>query len=399
MKILHLFHDWMFDNAAIDFFHNLEKNCGLENQFVVLRRTDDKVLHKIESQCKVDVIQVNSAECELLKSEKIDVIWVHGLTDTKARFVLSLSRRPCVVWGTWGWDYVRFANRWLYGPRTTKLWFKGTSFVPALKSIITYLAAKTPWVRYLPHLHCQFFRAVDFYSTVVPEEEMLLSHILGKNTKRITFHYYSKKDLDVSSQQVDLLAKRIWIGNSATLSNNHLDVLPILKKSKGFELHLPLSYSTTASDKIVGEAVEEYGKRHFGENFFAHREFLPLNEYVKLMERCALFIFAHRRQQSAGNATMALSMGGCVVMDERNPLFHFVKRNGICIYSLADLKRYGVKRLIDDFRPRQLENMKKAKVLWDYGRMMAEIRHSIDFLREQVERENCSGHRRLSSVV
>ena len=191
MKILHLFIDWVFDNAAISIFSDMEKDYGLENRFVVLSRTVDKVLNKIESQRKVDVIPENTEAYERLKSEKCDVIWVHALTDLKARFVLSLPKRPRIVWSTWGYDYVRFANRWLYGPRTTRLWLKGTSFRTVVKSCMAYLVSKTPWVRFLPHLYCRFFRTVDFYSTVVPDEEVFLSHILGKNAKRIAFHYCS----------------------------------------------------------------------------------------------------------------------------------------------------------------------------------------------------------------
>ena len=386
MTILHLFIDWVFDNAAIQIFSEIEKGCGLKNRFVVLRDSDNKTLYKIESQYQVDVVQIDTVECEQLKSEEWDVIWVHALTDIKARFILSLSKRPVIVWSTWGYDYVRFANRWLYGLRTTRLWFKGTSFRSAVKSILTYFVSKTPWVRFLPHLHCKFFRVVDFYSTVVPEEEVLLSHILGKSAKRISFHYCSTKSRDVSWPQVDLSAKRIWVGNSATLTNNHLDVLPILEKYKEFELHLPLSYSTTASDVVVGEAVEKYGKRHFGKFFYAHKDFLPFGEYMKLMSQCALFVFAHRRQQSGGNTTLALRMGGCVVMDERNPVFQYARHNGIKLYTLSDLRQHGVAWLIDDFRPRQLENMRKARGLWDYERMMTDIRHSIGVLREHIEK-------------
>ena len=385
MRILHLIQDWVFDNAVVLNFSAMEDGEDLQNRFVILRASDDKVLRKIESPHLVEVIQPDTKEYESLKVEPLDVIWVHALTDIKARFILALTNRPTIMWSTWGYDYVRFANRWLYGPRTTRLWFKGTSFRSAVKSIMTYLVSKTPWVRFLPHLHCRFFRMVDFYSTVVPEEEGLLSNILGKSAKRIPFHYCSRKSRDVSWPQVDLSVKRIWVGNSATLTNNHLDVLPILEKCKGFEMHLPLSYSTTASDTIVGEAVEKYGKRHFGELFFTYKEFLPFDEYMKLMSQCALFVFAHRRQQSGGNTTLALRMGGCVVMDERNPVFQYARHNGIRLYTLSDLRQHGVAWLIDDFRPWQLENMKKARGLWDYERMMAEIRYSIGVLREHIE--------------
>ena len=58
----------------------------------------------------------------------------------------------------------------------------------------------------------------------------------------------------------------------------------------------------------------------------------------------------------------------------------------IRLYTLSDLKQHGVAWLIDDFRPRQLENMKKARDLWDYERMMTDIRHSIGVLREHIEK-------------
>ncbi len=234
MKILHLIQDWVFDNAVVRNFSALEENGRLQNKFVILRAFDDKVLWKIELPHLVEVIQTDTEECERLKVEPFDVIWVHALTDIKANFILSLAKRPIVMWSTWGYDYVRFANRWLYGPRTTQLWFRVTSIRSAIKTALTYLVAKTPWVRFLPHLHCRFFRIVDFYSTVVPDEEVLLSRIVRPSARRLAFHYASRKGQETVMPQVNLDVKRIWIGNSATLTNNHLDVFPILEKYREF---------------------------------------------------------------------------------------------------------------------------------------------------------------------
>ena len=385
MKILHLINDWVFDNAVIRNFSAMEENGKLHNKFVILRSSDDKVLRKIELPNLVEVVQTDTEECKWLRAELFDVIWVHAITNIKASFILSLAMRPIIMWSTWGYDYVRFANRWLYGPRTTRLWFKVTSTRSAVKTILTYLVAKTSWVRFLPHLHCRFFRMVDFYSTVVPDEEVLLSRIVRPSARRLAFHYTSKTNHEILLPQVNLDVKRIWIGNSATLTNNHLDVFPILEEYREFEMHAPLSYSTTTSDKAAAEVIESDGRSRFGERFVAHKEFLPFDEYVRLMGQCAVFVFAHRRQQSGGNSTLALKMGGCVIMDERNPILSHVKRNGITVYSLLDLRRQGLSRILDDFRPRQLENIKKAKDLWTYDRMMGEIKRSVEYLQSQVE--------------
>ena len=385
MKILHLIQDWVFDNTVIRNFSALEANSKLQNKFVILRASDDKVLRKIELPHLVEVVQTDTEENGRLTAEPFDIIWVHGLTDIKARFILSLTKRPIIMWSTWGYDYVRFASRWLYGPRTTRLWLKVTSIRTAVKTVLTYLVAKTPWVRFLPHLHCRFFRMVDFYSTVVPDEEVLLLRIVRPSARRLAFHYASKKGRETVMPQVNLDVKRIWIGNSATLTNNHLDVFPVLEKYREFEVHAPLSYSTTASDKAAAEVIESNGQSRFGERFVAHKEFLPFDEYVRLMGGCAVFVFAHRRQQSCGNIGIALRMGGCVIMDERNPVFNHVRRNGITVYSLSDLRLQGLAWILDDFRPRQLENIKKAKELWDYDRMMDEIKLSVRCLQSQIE--------------
>lgn len=387
MRILHLIQDWVFDNAVVLNFSAMEDGEDLQNRFVILRASDDKALRKIESPHLVEVVQPDTKEYERLKVEPFDVIWVHALTDIKARFILALTNRPIIMWSTWGYDYVRFANRWLYGPRTTRLWFKVTSLRSSLKTVLTYLVAKTPWVRFLPHLHCRFFRIVDFYSTVVPDEEVLLSRIVRSSARRLAFHYTSKKSPKTVRPHVDLDAKRIWVGNSATLTNNHLDVFPILEKYREFEIYTPLSYSTTASDKAAAEYIERGGHLHFGERYFPHKKFLPFDEYAKLMGECAVFIFAHRRQQSGGNCVLALTMGGCVIMDERNPIFSHVKRNGIAIYSLTDLRKQGVERLLEDFRPHQLDNIKKAMKLWNYDKLMNEVKQTIGYLRTEVDKK------------
>lgn len=385
MKILHLIQDWVFDNTVIKNFSAMEDSGNIKNRFVILRASDDKVLRKIELPCLVEVVQADTEECERLKAEPFDVIWVHAITDIKAKYILSLAKPPIIMWSTWGYDYVRFANRWLYGPRTTRLWFKVTSVRLAMKTALAYMVAQTPWVRFLPHLHCRFFRMVDYYSTVVPDEEVLLSRIVRPSARRLAFHYASNKSREIVMPKANLDVKRIWIGNSATLTNNHLDVFPILEKYREFEMHAPLSYSTTASDKAAVEAIERDGQSRFGERFIAHKEFLPVDEYVKLMGECAVFVFAHRRQQSGGNNTLALKMGGCVIMDERNPIFSHVKRNGIMVYSLSDLNRHGLSWILEDFRPRQSENIKKAKDLWDYDRMVDEIKQSVEYLQSQAD--------------
>ena len=74
MKILHLIQDWVFDNAVVLNFSAMEDGEDLQNRFVILRASDDKVLRKIESPYLVEVIQPDTKEYERLKVEPFDVI-------------------------------------------------------------------------------------------------------------------------------------------------------------------------------------------------------------------------------------------------------------------------------------------------------------------------------------
>lgn len=389
MKILQLLNDWIFDNSVIKNFTTLEAG-EIQNCFVILRASDDKELRKIESPHLVEVVQIGTAEYEKLKSEEWDVVWVHALTGIKAQFILSLPKHPIVMWSTWGYDYVRFAGRWLYGPRTTRLWLKATAPKSAIKDFLTYVVAKTPWLRFLPYTYCRFFRIVDFYSTIVPEEEPFLSRILGPLAKRLPFHYASDRSREITWPKVDLGAKRIWAGNSATLTNNHLDVFPILEKYTDYEIRVPMSYSTTTADKASAESVEREGRTRLGNRFQPIKDFLPRADYVKRMGECSVFIFAHRRQQSAGNTRIALKMGGCVIMDCRSPVYLNMKSNGIVVYTLDELRQKGLAWILDDFRLRQDENIEKCQMVKSFGVMHAEITETVKLLAEEVVRRKHS---------
>lgn len=384
MRVLHLMIDWIFADGPIEVF----MSCDIQNKFVILRETDDRDIRKIQLAQHVDVVKIGTAEYENLKDSKWDLIWVHGLTDNHARFVLSLKQKSFVMWSTWGYDYVRFANRWLYGVRTTFLWLKITPFKTIVKTILTYLVTKTGLVRFLPHLHCRFFRLVDFYSVVVPDEEQFMSRILKKSAKRVDFHYIglkSKQGKTIEFPIVDLNAKRIWIGNSATLTNNHIDVFHIVSELREYKVLVPLSYALHSKRDVVTDMIDSIGVKLLKDRFCPIHDFMPIEEYIKLMGTCSVFIFAHRRQQSVGNICLALRIGGCVVMDSCSPTYQFFTRHGIVIYSLSELKRHGIKRLLDEFKVHQRENIEKYKHFRDYDKLVSEIKHSVAYLRAVID--------------
>lgn len=61
----------------------------------------------------------------------------------------------------------------------------------------------------------------------------------------------------------------IWVGNSATLSNNHLDLFEILKNltlPDNYKIYTPLSYGNNE----LANYIEKKGERLFWRPFHSH---------------------------------------------------------------------------------------------------------------------------------
>ena len=126
----------------------------------------------------------------------------------------------------------------------------------------------------------------------------------------------------------------VLIGNSCTIECNHLDGFSALRS---FELGkanvvVPLSYGKPWLKNLL---LRE-GRRRFGEHFYPLTDFLPRDEYNRIIKSCAVAIMPHYRPQAFGNILTALWLGTRVYMSKRSPLFCFFKRIGAVVFSLED---------------------------------------------------------------
>lgn len=382
MKIIHLIDDWGFADGPIEAF----KSFPVTNKFVVLRFDEDKKLTKVKCVKDVSVVQIGSDEYQALIHGDWDVVWVHGYKPEKGKFIAAVDNNAKVVWSTWGFDYVQYSGQWPYGLRTTAQWLYVTSLRTIVGTLSRLFVGRLGVARFLPRAECRFFRRVNYYSSVVPTERSYLERILGRSVRQITFHYIgTKKDCEQEYPKVFLGNKRIWIGNSATLTNNHLDVFHRLKgRCEGYDVLTPVSYTLAGEVRdVVTEMIESAGMRNFGDHYKPVREYMSFDKYVRLMSTCSIFVFGHKRQQSVGNLVIALRCGGCVFMDSDSPVYKYFSSIGIVIYPLARLSD-GVATVVKEFSLRQAHNIALMLKLRGDGKLIDEIRESVDYLRRAV---------------
>lgn len=127
----------------------------------------------------------------------------------------------------------------------------------------------------------------------------------------------------------------ILLGNSATRTNQHMEAIEKLKPfaQKNIKIICPLSYG----DKTYGDAVENAGRDAFGEKFIALRNFMPLNDYLKLLANIDVAIFNNSRQQGMGNLTAILGMGKKVYMKTSTSSHSFFLNIGVTTYDVENL--------------------------------------------------------------
>ena len=199
-----------------------------------------------------------------------DRIFIHWLHDAAAEFILDLAEEIEVAAFFWGGDFLAdpmsFRKDTLLGPLSRRLYesrFEYPIFVT--KKPITLLRRMK--YKYTTYRKIQFqrrelkARAVQrldclFHWNALDHREV--EELYGTTMKSVYFFYDIGVDAELkalSSPYVSRQGKtRIWLGNSSTITNNHLEAIEFLRqyRDRNIEIYCPLSYGEKAyGDSIV----------------------------------------------------------------------------------------------------------------------------------------------------
>ena len=147
----------------------------------------------------------------------------------------------------------------------------------------------------------------------------------------------------------------IFLGNSADSSNNHLEAFDILAEhvDSEFELLVPLSYGNIKYTKIVLEK----GRQLFGSRFTPLTDFIPFEQYLDLLNRVDIAIFAHRRQQAMGNITTLLGMKKKVYIRSDISTWDLLQELGITVF---DLSKFDLDKIHQEVAEKNRELVKQV---------------------------------------
>lgn len=245
--------------------------------------------------------------------DRLDGVILNGVLEKAHPYTGLIPEGVPLAWVVWGGEFYEHLNGSglaIYGALTER-------YLEA--QLINYLRKKLrPYYWKLRGRSCrttEVLRGISYVVTQLAAEykTLKLQASLSESCRHIELPVLLLEDLvDVNRSSYPAAGMNIQVGNSAKASNNHLEVFEVLRHLDlaGRKVLVPLSYGDPGYRRLI---LAE-GKRMLGDTFQPITEFMPLKDYLALMESCSVVIMNHYRQQALGNIIAALWRGARVYL-------------------------------------------------------------------------------------
>ena len=340
--ILHLLTDEKFTDYAIAQFSAPE----MMSEFVLVPSNNE--MEHVSKIQKCTVIRQGSSEFKELLNHlgEYTGIILHGMHwgGWQKHILQRVPEHVKVAWVFWGGEiYGRSdSNLSRYAP-ITNLVVRSREMVNGKKKCIN-----TSW-----ELPFELYQRIDFCLTDEPEEfEYVKEFVKNNHMQHLWYNYYNLDSTLGNLKGEACNGNNVIVGNSATMECNHFDIIPNLRKhlQKGQKVVLPLSYGAPWLMRLV----PKYAKLFLGKAVMPLLEFMPREEYNKVLQSCSIMIMDQYIPQAQGNIITGLWLGMRVYLSENNMTYRYFKRIGCKIYSIErDLNRKNP----DAFAPMKQEDI------------------------------------------
>ena len=175
---------------------------------------------------------------------------------------------------------------------------------------------------------------IDSIAVCCTGDAKVLELYSGKKLKVFkAFNYSLKETLGDLINQPFFESNDILVGNSASLTNNHLYILKYIKGIglSNSKIIIPLSYGGTIKYK---EDVQNQFSKVFPGQVKYLMDYMPLYEYNKIFLQVGVMILSSWRQESIGTIFMGLFLGIKIYMSGRSPLYSSLKEEGFIINEI-----------------------------------------------------------------
>jgi dTDP-N-acetylfucosamine:lipid II N-acetylfucosaminyltransferase len=374
LRILHLSIDDKFVDHALLLF---EKAFPGQNDVMILAKSQKLEFVKLTPKRIVQVSRFDQRIPKIDESEyeNYDLVIFHSFDDMLYPEVFNIRQGIPAVWLGWGYDYYDLFtdSRELLLPQTraAERQLKKISIRSTARIILRFLLNSLK----VSKSRIKSIEKLSVFSPVLPSEYYRVCNARNwkKFPEKAQWNYGTIEDNFIKGfegEQVE--GNSILVGNSSSVTCNHLDVFTLLDKIDltNRKIVVPLSYG----DKDYGQKILKVGKDYFGKNFDPLTEFMPIKDYVATIKKCGYVIMNQKRQQAVGNIVIMLYLGARVFIRDESLTYSFLKEMGVSLSSVQELEtnpallstpltaeeRQKNRRLVSDYwsRERAIERTK-----------------------------------------
>lgn len=367
--ILHLLSDDKFSDYVVGQFSEPEM-CS---EFVLMTSLDRTEYFENTKGVKV----VNPCQKDLMNDlihslGNYSAVVLHGLFFPWCETVLrNVPESVKVAWVFWGGE--------IYGRKDLRVSFlsnrsKALFFLHEIKKKINRKGRIGQY-----ELPLGLFNRIDYCLTDIHEDYEFVTSYTHSNMKEVWYNYYSIDETIGELRNQCVEGNNILIGNSCSLECNHLDGFKVARNihDDNLDIVVPLSYG----EPWLRQLLLKRGKHMFGDRFHPLIEFMPRDEYNKILKSCATVIMPHYRPQAFGNILTALWLGSRVYMSEKSHLYAFFKRIGVAVFSIeSDIIHAKHPKSLALSESEREENRRIIALLYDKGVMENRIREMVKCL-------------------
>jgi len=333
MKIIHVLpltgHKSMivFGSVILNFFDNNQGVLGGDHEFIfeyspesghkelLIDKLNPGVIKKVKFLMKADVTR------DIFSQEQSHV-YFHQLPSVYVRVIFLLmfmiKRKIKYSWVIWGGDLYNNWNVVEGGNKKTLI--EGLK-LKAKKMIDTFFVKKMCYV-------CSVSDDLSVFDMMYPN-----------SSARHKIFYYPNNMLSSVSHVTKPAHKdkKILISHSASMSNNHLEVINLISHLKDQEVIVVAVLSYGASEQYIDMVIAE-GKRVFGEKFVPILDFMSENEYMEFLNTINIAIILPDRQAGIWTTITMIAAGVKVYYKSTSSPYEWYKGLGLKIYDALTIQ-------------------------------------------------------------
>ena len=329
MRIVHISLDEKFIDCAIEQFSDLH---GVESEFCVCAPGDKAKLVKSPN---IRIFHTSEQIVNYANGNHFDYAVLHSLCLSPR--ILSKLQMP-ILWSSWGYDIYSDESNVLAKPITLSLYKPKTRAAANIKpktlhDRIVILARKFGIVSKRQKKYDALISKIPYLSVVLPIEFDYI-HKKHPHFKFFPFRYIDPSE-SIAFTPYTKATTSILLGNSVDPTNNHIDILSILEKRNiQCTVYIPISYPS--NQETYKKALKSFAATLKTVKVRFLEDFIPKEEYFKIIDECSVAIFGHIRQQAVGNIFRMLYTGKKILMYKDSVGYNYFKQHNVKIFNIED---------------------------------------------------------------